>query len=137
MFDLIKPANVIDGGLRGVSIISKWLKCFFVVNVCGYGCMMTFALLRTLPSLVGRCCGILCLALALSHPVWSASQTPQEASTSITRFDNWKVTLGSSNIEVTAIIEDEQGFFWLGTSSGLARFNGQTSICWTIILRIP
>jgi ligand-binding sensor domain-containing protein len=36
----------------------------------------------------------------------------------------WSVEAGLPQISVTAIVQDDQGFIWLGTQNGLARFDG-------------
>lgn len=39
-------------------------------------------------------------------------------------FRDWSVEAGLPQVSVTAIAQDEQGYIWLGTQSGLARFDG-------------
>lgn len=39
-------------------------------------------------------------------------------------YRGWSVEAGLPQVSVTAMVQDEQGYIWLGTQSGLARFDG-------------
>lgn len=42
------------------------------------------------------------------------------------RFDHISVEQGLSNFSVTAIVQDQQGFLWIGTEDGLNKYDGYT-----------
>ena len=39
-------------------------------------------------------------------------------------YRGWSVEAGLPQVSVTAMAQDEQGYIWLGTQGGLARFDG-------------
>ena len=51
-------------------------------------------------------------------------------------FNNLTVKDGLSNNKVNAILQDKNGFIWIGTEDGLNRFNGYDLKYIVIILRI-
>ncbi|WP_428617305.1 two-component regulator propeller domain-containing protein, partial [Shewanella sp.] len=61
------------------------------------------------------------MALTVSGYVFS-SETPSNIP--VLKVDHYNVPEGLSQSTVTSIVEDEQGYIWIGTLNGLNRFDG-------------
>jgi diguanylate cyclase (GGDEF)-like protein/PAS domain S-box-containing protein len=72
------------------------------------------------------------LVLVLQLVLWAAAD-----GTSATRFTRLSVEQGLSQSTVTAILQDHQGFIWLGTEEGLNRFDGHTFVVFKREPRTP
>ncbi len=57
----------------------------------------------------------------LSVPAWA---TPRWSPLASTPFQHWSVEQGLPHPNVTALLEDQSGFIWIGTQGGLARWDG-------------
>src|SRR6056297_1254480 len=47
-------------------------------------------------------------------------------------FDQYSVKEGLSQSKVYDVVQDEQGYLWLGTESGISRFDGNKFVNYTI-----
>ena len=61
-----------------------------------------------------------------------ASTTPIFAQKYLAELQHFSVVEGLSHREVFAIHQDQEGFIWLATKSGLNRFDGQQFRSWTV-----
>jgi signal transduction histidine kinase/ligand-binding sensor domain-containing protein len=77
-------------------------------------------------SLTSRACALV-IALAVSAPVWAADGGGQPANYALTA---WPTERGLPPGDVTAITQDLDGYLWIGTTSGLARFDGLQFSLW-------
>ncbi|MCG9746934.1 EAL domain-containing protein [Shewanella sp. Isolate8] len=74
-----------------------------------------------MPKILSRLLLSLLMALTVSGYA-SASDTPSNAP--ILKVDHYNVPEGLSQSTVTSIVEDQQGYIWIGTLNGLNRFDG-------------
>ncbi len=81
------------------------------------------ALLRSLRALGGHC---LLAALSLAALLIPAAEASLNPAKSITQFihQSWQSEQGLPQSSVTAIAQTRDGYLWLGTEGGLARFDG-------------
>ena len=79
-----------------------------------------------------RCYPLVFVLFFLFHPVsaHSSDKLPADA----LRFTHYNVVDGLSNNEVHCILQDHQGFIWIGTNDGLNRFDGNEFIVFKNIL---
>ncbi|MES2018335.1 MAG: diguanylate cyclase [Pseudomonadota bacterium] len=82
-----------------------------------------------LPALLRRACAILCL-LVYAFPGWATPTSPL-------RFKHLG-SLESDELSILALMQDRQGFIWIGThSGGLYRYNGYHAVKYTSNLEDP
>lgn len=82
-------------------------------------------MLFALPAALRRACALLCLlALSLSVSAWATPTSPL-------RFKRLG-SLDSDELSILALMQDRQGFIWIGThSGGLYRYNGYQAVKYT------
>jgi diguanylate cyclase (GGDEF)-like protein len=68
------------------------------------------------------CCLLLCLSL-LSIPALAADAAPLPPGSSL-RFRHLGLEQGLAQSSVQAVVQDAQGYIWLGTQDGLQRYDG-------------
>ncbi|MFL6659097.1 MAG: diguanylate cyclase domain-containing protein [Massilia sp.] len=86
-------------------------------------------MLFALPAMLRRACALLCL-LMLALPAWSTPTSPL-------RFKRLG-SLESDELSILALLQDRQGFIWIGThSGGLYRYNGYHAVKFTSNLEDP
>ncbi|HTY57295.1 MAG TPA: two-component regulator propeller domain-containing protein [Bacteroidota bacterium] len=73
--------------------------------------------MRSVPATLRRSSAIV-LFLVMASPGALSSQPPQ------IRFRSYSVEQGLSQSQVSCILQDREGFIWLGTQDGLNRFDG-------------
>ncbi|MCM2255449.1 MAG: PAS domain S-box protein [Vicinamibacteria bacterium] len=68
----------------------------------------------------------LALALALVSAPWAGAQARLDATKALTQYglDAWNLDQGLPNATVNAVLQTREGYLWLGTFEGLARFDG-------------
>ena len=67
---------------------------------------------------------IVALLAALVSPSWALADL-------VTRFAHYSVEAGLSQAAVETVIQDQQGFIWIGTDNGLNRFDGYRFVTYT------
>jgi len=71
-----------------------------------------------------RCCVALALMLSLFFDFSSAVYAQGEANNQ--KFIHYSTRLGLSSSNQSCIVQDKEGFIWIGTNNGLDRFDGYT-----------
>ncbi len=86
-------------------------------------------MLFALPAMLRRTCALLCL-LILALPAWATPTSPL-------RFKRLG-SLDADELSILALMQDRQGFIWIGThSGGLYRYNGYHAVKYTSNLEDP
>jgi diguanylate cyclase (GGDEF)-like protein len=86
-------------------------------------------MLFALPATLRRTCALLCL-LVFAFPAWATPTSPL-------RFKRLG-SLESDELSILALMQDRQGFIWIGThSGGLYRYNGYHAVKYTSNLEDP
>lgn len=86
-------------------------------------------MLFALPAFLRRTCALLCL-LIFAFPAWATPTSPL-------RFKRLG-SLDSDELSILALMQDRQGFIWIGThSGGLYRYNGYHAVKYTSSIEDP
>ena len=64
------------------------------------------------------------LMLLLASGIVRAGANAAAATVDSVRFRNFGIASGLSQVTARALLQDEQGFVWIGTQDGLNRFDG-------------
>jgi ligand-binding sensor domain-containing protein/signal transduction histidine kinase/ActR/RegA family two-component response regulator len=91
---------------------------------CKNGVLDSLFLLQTIGVLVMWVSLMTCNAVASPEPPHASAMATRWGRLANTLFQNYTADNGLPNAVVTAIAEDGDGFLWIGTQGGLARWDG-------------